>query len=52
LVRGGALARAGVELGEETITQILERVKTSLATYQGLKELTCPMSANMILAKK
>ena len=52
LVRGGALARAGVELGEETITQILERVKTTLATYQGLKELTCPMSANMILAKK
>jgi SAM-dependent methyltransferase len=52
LVRGGALARAGVDLEEDTITQILERVKTTLAGYQGVDELACPMSANMILAKK
>lgn len=52
LLRGGALARSGVVLNDDTMAQIIERVSTYLAKYQGANELVFPMSANLVLAKK
>lgn len=52
LLRGGALARAGVELNDDTMAQITGRVSTSLAKYQTASELVFPMSANIILGQK
>ena len=52
LLRGGTLARAGVELSDDTMAQIVECVSTSLAEYQINNELVFPMSANLVLAKK
>jgi hypothetical protein len=52
LLRGGALARSGVELSDDTMAQIMERISTSLAEYQITNELVFPMSANLVLAKK
>ena len=52
LLRGGTLARSGVELSDDTMAQIMERVSTTLAEYQTADELVFPMSANMVLAKK
>jgi ubiquinone/menaquinone biosynthesis C-methylase UbiE len=52
LLRGGTLARAGVELNDDTIASVAERVRTSLATYQGDNELVFPMSSNLVLARR
>ena len=51
-VCGGALARAGVEVSQDTLTEILERMRSSLAEYQDANGLVCPMSSNMVLARK
>ena len=52
MLRGGMLARSGVELSDDTMAQIMEHVSTSLAAYQNGNELVFPISANMVLAKK
>jgi ubiquinone/menaquinone biosynthesis C-methylase UbiE len=51
-LRGGALARSGMELSDDTMAHIIERIGTSLAEYQINNELVFPMSANLVLAKK
>jgi ubiquinone/menaquinone biosynthesis C-methylase UbiE len=52
IVRGGALARSGVEVSEATMAQILRRVRSLLAGYQGATEAVYPMAANIVLASK
>jgi hypothetical protein len=52
IVRGGALARAGVEVSEETMAQILGRVGSLLADYQGANEAVYPTAANIVVATK
>ena len=52
IVRGGALARAGVEVSEETMARILGRVRSLLAGFQGATEAVYPMAANIVLASK
>lgn len=52
LLRGGTLARAGVELSDDTMANIIGRMNASLAEYQSANEIVFPMSANLVLAKK
>jgi ubiquinone/menaquinone biosynthesis C-methylase UbiE len=52
LLRGGTLARAGVELSDDTMARIAEHVSASLGQYQDGNELVFPMSSNLVLAKK
>jgi hypothetical protein len=52
MVRGGALARAGVELSDVVIESILNKVRVSLTKYQEAEQLSDPMSSHLVVAQK
>lgn len=52
LLRGGALARLGVQLSDDVMAQIKRQVREVLKSYQTAGELVFPMSANLTLARK
>tara|TARA_E500000331_G_C17160170_1_gene671349 strand:+ start:313 stop:1020 length:708 start_codon:yes stop_codon:yes gene_type:complete len=52
LLRGGALARLGVQLSDDVMAQIKRQVREVLKSYQTTGELVFPMSANLALARK